>query len=297
MSINLNEHSKRSIGVETRGKTRENRLRRVDNLIIMYCSYLLMSSEDMFVDVGFGSRPVTTLESCERFRRLNKSLKVVGIEIDKKRARDAEIFNDDQTDFRCGGFNIPLKKSSETGRRETINLIRVFNVFRQYENESDWRDGIFLLGKYLKPNGVLIEGTSNPSGSFWVANLFRKKADRILNIEALIFSTNFSHEFRIELFQEVLPKNLIHRMTGPNEAIFRFFQHWKISFEQFTESSQNLFRSGIRQKFSSAAHFLAENFHYDIVLEKKYLRRGFLIWKIPNDAMSIDNPNFFYPKQ
>jgi len=39
----------------------------------------------MFVDLGYGSDPRTTLESAARFRRVNPNLKILGVEIDSPR--------------------------------------------------------------------------------------------------------------------------------------------------------------------------------------------------------------------
>jgi len=77
---------KRPVGQLTRGKTARNRLRRVDNFVMQYDPFLLRRGDDaLFVDVGFGAEPITTLESAVRFRRLNPSLRVLGVEIDRER--------------------------------------------------------------------------------------------------------------------------------------------------------------------------------------------------------------------
>ncbi len=99
---------------------------------------------------------------------------------------------------------------------------------------SDCRDFHLIMGNHLNINGILIEGASDPFRRIWVANIIHKQIDHSLSIEALIFSTNFREGFNISLFQQVLPKNFIHRMTGRNEMIHRFSQHWKINETLFT---------------------------------------------------------------
>ena len=82
--------SKKIIGQATRGKTASNRLRRVDNFILLYEPSLLtrtdgLFSDSFFVDVGYGFDARTTLESAARFRRVNPHLRILGVEIDKER--------------------------------------------------------------------------------------------------------------------------------------------------------------------------------------------------------------------
>lgn len=118
-----------------------------------------------------------------------------------------------------------MQVNSITGHRETVNLMRAFSVLRQYDLESDCRDSHLIMCNHLNINGLLIEGTSDPFGRIRVANIIRKQIDHSLLIEALVFSTNFREGFDISSFQQILPKNFIHRMTGPNEMIYRFFEH------------------------------------------------------------------------
>src|SRR5215216_1469608 len=163
---------KKPQGQPTRGKTAANRLRRVDNFILLYEPSLLtrtdgLFADALFVDLGYGFDARTTLESAERFRRVNPHLKILGVEIDKERVEAALPFADEQTFFRLGGFNLPLKAD------EHVRLIRAFNVLRQYE-EKDFAPAYERLAHYVLPGGLMIEGTSNPFGSIWVANVVRK---------------------------------------------------------------------------------------------------------------------------
>src|SRR5512147_347630 len=164
--------SKKPEGQSTRGKTAANRLRRVDNFLLLYEPSLLTPGSDpfaraLFVDLGYGFDPRTTLESASRFRRLNPDLPILGVEIDKERVDAALPYADEKTFFRLGGFNLPLKEG------ETVRLIRAFNVLRQYE-EKDFAPAYERLGEYVLPGGLMIEGTSNPFGSIWCANVARR---------------------------------------------------------------------------------------------------------------------------
>src|SRR5690606_30897933 len=203
--------SKKPQGQITRGKTASNRLRRVDNFILLYEPSLLtrtdgLFADSLFVDLGYGFDPRTTLESAERFRRLNPGLHILGVEIDKERVDAAQPFADEKTFFRLGGFNLPLLAN------ERVRLIRAFNVLRQYE-ESEFAPAYERLAEYVLPGGLMVEGTSNPYGSISVANVARREAGVGWRFEALVFSTNFRMGFDITDFQAVLPKNLIHHVT------------------------------------------------------------------------------------
>ena len=279
--------SKKPEGQPTRGKTASNRLRRVDNFILLYEPSLLTRTDgpfadSMFVDLGYGFDARTTLESASRFRRVNPNLKILGVEIEKDRVEAALPHADDKTFFRLGGFNLPLKEG------ETVRLIRAFNVLRQYE-ETDFAPAYERLAHYVLPGGLMIEGTSNPFGSIWAANVTRRTMGsgsslmtsglRIgeledWQVEALVFSTNFRLGFDVEEFQTILPKNLIHRVVK-GEPIYEFFEAWKLSAAE--TAAIKIY--GDRQWFVATAERLAER-GYAIETHRKWLTKGYLIWKL-----------------
>lgn len=271
--------SKKPEGLPTRGKTASNRLRRVDNFILLYEPSLLTRTDgpfadSMFVDLGYGFDARTTLESASRFRRVNPNLKILGVEIDRERVNAALPFADEKTFFRLGGFNLPLKEE------EHVRLIRAFNVLRQYE-ERDFAPAYERLAEYVLPGGLMIEGTSTPYGQLWSANLARRMEGGTpalsgiegWRMEALIFSTNFRLGFDAEEFQTILPKNLIHRVV-PGEPIHDFFEAWK----RCTAETSATKIYGARQWFIAAAERLAER-GYAVAIQRKWLTRGYLIWR------------------
>jgi hypothetical protein len=264
--------SKKPEGQPTRGKTASNRLRRVDNFLLLYEPSLLTRTdglfvESLFVDLGYGFDARTTLESATRFRRVNPDLKILGVEIEKERVEAALPYADEKTFFRLGGFNLPLKAG------EHVRLIRAFNVLRQYE-EKDFAPAYERLAQYVLPGGLMIEGTSNPFGSIWCANGVRKLESGKWQMEALVFSTNFRMGVDIEEFQTVLPKNLIHHVV-PGEPIYDFFEAWKRSAAE-TAAMKTY---GPRQWFIAAGERLAQQ-GYTIASQRKWLTQGFLIWKL-----------------
>lgn len=284
--------SKKPEGLPTRGKTAANRLRRADNFILLYEPSLLSRMDNwfansMFVDLGYGFDARTTLESASRFRRVNPNLKILGVEIDQARVEAALPFADNKTFFRLGGFNLPLQEG------EHVRLIRAFNVLRQYE-EKDVAPAYERLAQYVLPGGLMIEGTSNPFGSIWCANVARRtELGRVLSnsenqrigeliprdrrlgdwrFEALVFSTNFRLGFDVDEFQTILPKNLIHRVVR-GEPIYDFFEAWKRSAKE--TSAMKTY--GVRQWFIATAESLAGK-GYKVNLQRKFLSKGFLLW-------------------
>jgi hypothetical protein len=272
-------NSKKPEGQPTRGKTASNRLRRVDNFILLYEPSLLTRTDGLFgralfVDLGYGFDARTTLESAARFRRVNPKLPILGVEIEKERVDAALPFADEKTFFRLGGFNLPLKEG------EHVRLIRAFNILRQYE-EKDFAPAYERLAQYVLPGGLMIEGTSTPYGQVWTANLARRleSGEPALSdvegwkVEALVFSTNLRMGFDLTDFQAVLPKNLIHHVV-PGEPIYDFFEAWKGAAAE--TSAMKTY--GLRQWFMQSAESLARK-GYRINLQKKFLARGYLIWE------------------
>ncbi len=260
----------RPLGQPTRGKTARNRLRRVDTFLILYDRALLRRTDGpfaraFFVDLGFGAEPVTTLESGARLHAINPRLPVLGVEIDPERVAAALPYADARTTFRVGGFNLPLRPG------ETVRAIRAFNVLRQYE-EAQVAPAWQTMGESLLPGGLLIEGTSDPPGRTWVANLLRR-AEGGMVYEGLLFSTNFHGGFEPAMFQPVLPKNLIHRMT-PGEPIHAFMAAWKRAAEETIAHRA----WGPRQWFAASAQTLAARGE-PVLLRPRLIRQGYLLWR------------------
>lgn len=282
--------NRRPQGQPTRGKTAPNRLRRVDTFLTLYDPGLLRREDGAFagsllVDLGYGFEPVTTLESAARLRRLNPELRVLGVEIDPERVAAAQPFADGQTFFRLGGFNLPLLAG------ERARCIRAFNVLRQYPEDAV-EEAYRWLAAGLLPGGLLVEGTSEPFGRLWVANVVRRRegggqrtairgqrsedggeglAGAELAREALVFGVNLRHGFDPSALQAVLPKNLIHRVT-PGEPIFDLFGEWKRAAQE-TSSVQVW---GARAWFRAAAGRLAQR-GYAVTLRRRWLDQGLLV--------------------
>lgn len=275
------------MGEVTRGKTAPNRLRRVDNFVARYDPALIRRQDGDFadalaVDLGFGAEAVTTLEMAQRLRRINPLLRVVGVEIDAERVAAALPFVDSMTDFRLGGFNLPLHTLAD-GAREGVRFVRAFNVLRQYE-EGAVLPALARIAAHLPVGALIVEGTSDPLGRVWVANVLRRvqaqeDADDFARIglkwEALVLSTSFRSTFEPATFQAVLPKNLIHHMEE-GELIHTFFANWK----QAAQVTSPMRTWGQRQWFAASAQELARH-GWSIDLRTRWLRSGYLILRSP----------------
>lgn len=260
---------KKPLGEVTRGKTAPNRLRQVDNFVLMYAPDLIAKTDNsFFVDLGYGAEAVTTLEMAKRFHRQNPDLKILGVEIEPERVAAALPFSDRRIFFRLGGFNLPIENG------ESVRAIRAFNVLRQYD-ETQVVPAWEMLSRYVQPGGMLIEGTSNPSGAIWAANILRH-TNGSWQKEALVFFTNFHLGFDPMDFQTILPKNYIHRVVG-GEPIFDFFAAWKAAAAE----SCSLQAWGLRQWFAASAEMLAKR-GYQINMRKKWLSKGWMIWEHPD---------------
>ena len=107
------------LGNSTFGKTHYNRLRKTDILIIKLFPYLFSSElqieasakkkrsqnlnnvhEELstFVDIGFGDKPITLLQSANYIHDINPDFNVIGCEIDNHKVRNAlKSLEDDRT--------------------------------------------------------------------------------------------------------------------------------------------------------------------------------------------------------
>lgn len=197
---------KKPVGSVTRGTTNPNRLRRVDRYL---CALPVLRKvhSPLLVDLGFGASPITAIELLDRARKVNPRSTVVGIEIERERVERGLPFEHSNLLFQLGGFEAPLPES--LGANRQIDVIRAFNVLRQYE-ESEVAGAWRLMQGRLSDNGLLIEGTCDEIGRLasWIT------LDRN---QPLWFTLSLRLQ-GLELPSKVaerLPKALIHRnVTG-----------------------------------------------------------------------------------
>lgn len=265
-------------GQITRGKTAPNRLRRVDAFLAAYDPGLLTRVDGeyahaLYVDLGYGAEPTTTLESAARLRRVNHRLGVLGVEIEPDRVTRALPFADAQTFFRLGGFNFPLKTDTR-GLPETVRLVRAFNVLRQYDANEVGPAYDEIMSRVL-PGGLLMDGTSDPYGRVWTANMVRRPSDASSpwELEALVLGLNTRAGLDPDAFQTRLPKSFIHRMV-PGDPVFQFMEDWKAA----ARDTRGAAIWGPRAWFIEAGKAL-KNKGYDVAREDLWLKRGWLVWR------------------
>ncbi len=187
----------------TRGTTGTNRLRRVDRWIA--AQPILRNSDDpLVVDLGYGATATTTLELRDRLALVRPDVRVVGIEIDPVRVRDAAAATRDGVAFQLGGFEIPTDRPPA--------VIRALNVLRQYD-ESEVAGAWSMMTARLQPGGLLVEGTCNEIGrvASWVA--LDASGPRTFSISLRLAELELP-----SVVAERLPKALIHRNV-PGERI------------------------------------------------------------------------------
>ncbi|MBN2085450.1 MAG: hypothetical protein JW748_09520 [Anaerolineales bacterium] len=271
--------SKKPLGLPTRGKTAPNRLRPTDTFLALCHAEFVRALPGLYVDLGYGETPQTTLESAARLRRLNPGLQFLGVEIEPARVAVAQYAAGPQMEFRLGGFNLPLR----AGERAAV--IRAMNVLRQYP-EGEYRPSIDILARYLGEEGLLLEGTSDPPGRWMAFNVYRRRRAE-LAYDGLTFFARLRHPFSPRELQAVLPKNLIHH-AEPGSPLDRFFGDWERCWRRaFRRAPEDP-----RHCFLLAARDLAADFGYPVDRRSILLARGFLrLTSIPGNT--ADQPSLF----
>jgi hypothetical protein len=179
----------------TRGTTNPNRLRRVDGWI---CAVLgpRLPDAPLVVDLGYGSRPVTTVELRSRLARVRPAVRVVGLEIDRVRVADAAPYrHPPDLDFTLGGFEL-------AGLRPT--LVRAMNVLRQYP-ESDVPLAWSTMSAATAPDGFVVDGTCDELGRLASWILLDSSGPRSLTLSVRLSTLGSPAEVAPRL-----PKALIH---------------------------------------------------------------------------------------
>jgi len=263
-----------SLDTKTRGRTSRGRLRALDAYLCRFERPLLERRDGpwvhaVFVDVGFGEHPWTTLESAEAFRALNPELGVVGVELDAERAAGAQAEADARTHFRQGGFALPLRAD------EPARLVRAMNLLRQGAPERV-PEVHRTLGSYLLPSGLLVEGSADAEGAVLCAHLLRRGAgdpDAMPFREGLLFHTDFRHGFAPVLFRDWLPRDL-RRRVRPGEPIHDFFAAWSGAWRQARTSGH----SHPPEAFREAALGLATRVE-GVATDPWLLAHGYVVWR------------------
>lgn len=257
----------RPLGQPTRGKTALNRLRQIDVFVALAYADVLTTGSPLVIDVGYGAQAWTTLEMRDRWLPINPRLRALGLEIDPERVTVAQPYADPpRIDFKLGGFNVIAVLGEERAR-----VIRAYNVLRQYD-ESEVESALAEMARGLEIGGLLIEGTSTPSGRMVAFDVYRRESDGLRH-EALVFGSNFRAEIEPTDFQTILPKRLIHHMLDQTPA--RFFDSWQRSMH-IARGNGSRSRRG---RWIDAGNRLREQFGWKIDVRGRLLERGYVVVK------------------
>lgn len=243
------------IGAVTRGTTNPNRLRRVDRYIAALP--VMQQANPVVVDLGFGASPVTVVELQTRLLKVNPSVRVVGVEIERERVERGLAIAQPGLDFTYGGFETPLPSGLKAA-----TVIRAFNVLRQYE-ESEVASAWKAMQSRLSPNGVLVEGTCDEIGrlSSWIT---------LDNEKPLWFtiSLRLNGLEQPSKIAERLPKALIHHNV-PGEAI----HDWLVALDRAWATQAPLSTFGAIQRWLATCEQLVID-GWPIKVDRKRWRLG-----------------------
>lgn len=225
---------RRAVGRVTRGTTNANRLRRFDRWSVFALGGVLRGADDpLVVDLGYGARPVTTVEWFERLRSVRADVEMVGVEIDPERVAAARPHAGAGLSFRHGGFELALD-----GRSPVI--VRAFNVLRQYDETEVAGAWAQVVGR-LASGGVFVDGTSDELGRLctWAtiyaddmpdashAVTGRRRVDGATAVmpRSLTFAAAVAQLEQPSQLAERLPKALIHH-NMPGERVHALLSAW-----------------------------------------------------------------------
>ncbi|OZD62313.1 SAM-dependent methyltransferase [Rhodococcus sp. 06-1059B-a] len=155
--------------------------------------------DPLVVDLGYGARPDTTLELARRLRTVRPDLRVTGLEIDPARVVESQ----ENVTFARGGFELAGLQP---------NLVRAFNVLRQYPEDAV-PDAWARILSGLEPGGLLVDGTCDELGRRCAWVLVGQQGPISLTLAWDPFSVATPSDIA-----ERLPKALIHRNV-PGERI------------------------------------------------------------------------------
>jgi hypothetical protein len=222
----------RPVGVETRGTTADRRLRRVDRWLLATRPALLRRPDLLVVDLGFGERPVTTIELAKRLRRVNPQVRVVGLDISADRVAAAQARSTDGLEFAVGGFEL-------AGLRP--HVVRAFNVLRQYD-AADVPAAWQRMQQQLAPGGLLLDGTCDETGGLAAWLTVDAEAPRSLTL-------GLHPALPPSAVAARLPKALIHGNV-PGRPVHRLLE----DLDRAWQARAALGVFGFRQRMAAAVH-------------------------------------------
>lgn len=259
---------------EIRGRTNEGRLRGLDEYVVGAYRALIEAGEGLAVDLGFGDEAVTTVEWTRAMRAVNEEVRVCGVEVEEWRVAAARDEAGDEVEFLLGGFEL------EEALGEPAMLIRAMNVLRQYRPE-EVREAHRSWGRALGEGGVLLEGTSDGTGSVLSAHVFRRRNGRLWR-EGLLFVTDFRRGFAPVMFRDVLPRDLRHGVFEGHPA-YAFFERWMRIWKEMRAEGVE----GPRASFQESVRRLQGETDW-VIAESWMVEAGMVLWRAENLEASLE---------
>jgi hypothetical protein len=257
----------------TRGKTSRGRLRALDDFVCRYEADLLDDHEGSpptVVDLGLGEEPWTTIEMTRALRGCAPgTIRIVGVEIDPRRAAHAAEVAGERFEVVHGGFDAARRLE------RPVRLVRAMNVLREYP-PGDARRLYSLMGRALATGGVLLAGSCDRDGARLGAHLMRRvEGDPSPRREALLWYTDFSRGFAPWMMRDWLPRDL-RRAVSPSTDIYDFFADWHEAWEIARDRGAQR----PRRAFADAWRGLAAR-RPGVVCDDWLLERGYALWRPP----------------
>lgn len=211
-----------------------------------------LSPDDFVIDLGFGEEAWTVLEMAARLRKIEPTLRVVGLETDPRRISGA---NPDQNPLNHFAFVEPCEEL--TPRLSGATMLRAMNVLRSYP-EHELCPTLGNWARCLKEGGWLLEGSSSSSGHILTSHVWRREGGRLRHLGLMLY-TDFSSGFAPWMFRDQLPRDL-RRNLKPEQALYQTLTQWHENWLSLREGALNqaeLFRDSSKFFSSSIQPFQA----------------------------------------
>jgi hypothetical protein len=247
----------------TRGKTRPGRLRALDRWLLGLPDSPLDAPAPVFVDVGFGERLDTTVESARALRARHPDLRVVAPERDAARVERARglAAREDVALARVSGFTLGPRRA---------HVARAMNVLRQHRPE-DVAAAHAAWARGLHPGGLLLEGTCDRRGERLCAHALRRVGQGVVR-EALIFHFSGESGFAPIMLRDTLPQDL-RRAPLAATPLGDLFADWTAAWERTRQRA-----SCPRDAFARSARALA-GARDDVDPAPWLAQEGLVVWR------------------
>ena len=238
----------------TRGRTRPGRLALLDPWLAERLGSSAQSAPCV-VDVGLGAEPDTTLELHAALAERVPGVVTLGLDVDAERVERLRERAVPGVQARLGGFDTALPAAQ---------LVRAANLLRQYRLDAV-DDALEAMGRWLAPEGLLVEGTTDRHGERGVFRVLEPTAAGLRPVRLVLLCDPAARGFAPWALTAYVPRGLgWHGHPGPQLA--PFFEAWNRAFDAardhgadstaslFQGAAERLVDEGIAPDSSSEDH-------------------------------------------